>query len=105
MSQKLFLTRLASASRQPPSTSSKISKASGEERRLSYDTLRNRHNTSEQEKELNDEEDEANKADDEGEAEGKDIKKLWIIHENIRYVVCNLMLKVIGLLFILCFNR
>ena len=81
MSQKLFLNRLASASRQPPSTSSKISKASGEERRLSYDTLRNRHNTSEQEKDLNDEEDEANKADDEGEAEGKDIKKHWIINE------------------------
>ena len=62
--------RLASASRQPPSTSSKISKSSGEERRLSYDTLRKRHNTSEQEKELMDEEDEANKADDEGEGEG-----------------------------------
>ena len=86
MSYKLFLTRLASASRQPPSTSSKISKASGEERRLSYDTLRNRHNTSEQEKELNDEE-EANKADDEGEAEGKDIQNLWIIHENIVFLL------------------
>ena len=85
MSQKLFLTRLASASRQPPSTSSKISKASGEERRLSYDTLRNRHNTSEQEKELNDEEDEANKADDEAEAEGKDIKSFESFMKNIRY--------------------
>ena len=50
---------------------------------MSYDTLRNRHNTSEQEKDLNDEEDEANKADDEGEAEGKDIKKHWIINEKI----------------------
>ena len=101
MSYKLFLTRLASASRQPPSTSSKISKASGEERRLSYDTLRNRHNTSEQEKELNDEE-EANKADDEGEAEGKDIQNLWIIHENI---VFPLMLKVFRHFLIFYFDR
>ena len=101
MSYELFLTRLASASRQPPSTSSKISKASGEERRLSYDTLRNRHNTSEQEKELNDEE-EANKADDEGEAEGKDIQNLWIIHENI---VFPLMLKVFRHFLIFYFDR
>ena len=38
---------------------------------MSYDTLRKRHDTSEQEKELIDEEDEANKADDEAEGEGK----------------------------------
>ena len=44
-----------------------MSKSSGEERRLSYDTLRKRHNTSEQDKEFIDEEDDANKAEDEDE--------------------------------------
>ena len=38
---------------------------------MSYDTLRKRHDTSEQEKQLIDEEDDANKADDEAEGEGK----------------------------------
>ena len=66
---------------------------------MSYDTLRNRHNTSEQEKELNDEEDEANKADDEGEAEGKDIKKLWIIHEKHKIYYAQSFTSILYLIF------
>ena len=60
--------RLASASRQAQ-VSSKTSRSSGEERRVSYDACRRSHPSvpSDQQKSLIDEEDEAEKADDEDE--------------------------------------
>ena len=64
-----LIIRLASSSRQAPANL-KASKSSGEERRLSYDAVRRRHHTSEQDKLLVEEEDEADRADDEKDDEG-----------------------------------
>ena len=65
-----FYFRLASASRQAPYTSSKITR-SQDERRMSYDEVRRRHHTSDVEKDPINEDDESNKADDEDDEDGR----------------------------------
>ena len=63
----------------------KASKSSGEERRLSYDAVRRRHHTSDQDKLLVEEEDEADKADDEKDDEGNHLLPLLPIYGTAKF--------------------